>query len=181
MKNFYRLDQGINVSAAVAQIMTHPELWNQNTLRTTYPNGPHSEVDDIWMRFNVIDPDNPYVAIDDVEAVNYPAWSILTQARALVMSLMAHVQGERLGRVIITRLKPGGHITPHPDMGAPAEYYKRFHIVLQGLPGSIFRAGDEQVSMQTGECWWFDNSQVHEVLNNSADDRLHVIVDIRVS
>lgn len=181
MKNFYRLDQGINVSAAVAQIMAHPELWNQNTLRTTYPNGPHSEVDDIWMRFNEVDPENPHAVIDEVEAVNYPAWGILTQARALVMLLMSHVQGERLGRVIITRLKPGGRIAPHPDMGAPAKYYKRFHIVLQGLPGSIFRAGDETVSMKTGECWWFNNREEHEVVNNSVDDRIHVIVDVRVS
>ena len=26
---------------------------------------------------------------------------------------MQRVEGERLGRVIITRLPPGGHITPH--------------------------------------------------------------------
>lgn len=181
MRNFYRLDKGINVSAAVAQLMAHPDLWNQNTLRTTYPNGPHSEVDDIWLRFNVVDEANPYTVADDVEAVNYPAWSILTQTRALVMSLMAHVQGERLGRVILTRLKPGGRIAPHPDMGAPAEYYKRFHIVLQGLPGCLFRAGEETVHMATGECWWFNNREEHEVMNNSEDDRLHVIVDVRVS
>jgi hypothetical protein len=33
--------------------------------------------------------------------------------------------------------------------------------------------------MKTGDIWWFDNSQEHEVLNNSADDRLALIVDIR--
>jgi hypothetical protein len=33
--------------------------------------------------------------------------------------------------------------------------------------------------MAPGEVWWFDNSKMHEVINNSADDRLTMIVDIR--
>ena len=63
---------------------------------------------------------------------------------------------------------------------SPVEYYERYHIVLSGHPGSIFRAGDEQVTMLTGEVWWFDNTKEHEVINNSADDRIHLIVDIKV-
>jgi hypothetical protein len=35
--------------------------------------------------------------------------------------------------------------------------------------------------MAPGEAWWFDNAQEHEVINNSADDRIHMIVDIRTS
>jgi len=31
----------------------------------------------------------------------------------------------------------------------------------------------------SGEVWWFDNTQEHEVMNNSADDRIVMIVDIR--
>jgi hypothetical protein len=33
--------------------------------------------------------------------------------------------------------------------------------------------------MAQGEVWWFDNSQEHEVMNDSKDERLHLIVDIR--
>jgi hypothetical protein len=33
--------------------------------------------------------------------------------------------------------------------------------------------------MRTGEVWWFNNAIEHEVVNNSADDRIHLIVDIR--
>ena len=29
--------------------------------------------------------------------------------------------------------------------------------------------------------WWFNNKEVHEVINNSADDRIHMVVDIRTS
>ena len=34
--------------------------------------------------------------------------------------------------------------------------------------------------MRTGEIWWFNPHQVHGVLNNSADDRVHLLVDMLV-
>ena len=87
--------------------------------------------------------------------------------------------GVRLGRVIITRLPPGKTITPHVDSGSHAEYYDRYHVTLQNNPGSIFRCGNEHVFMATGDIWWLDNSIEHEVINNSVDDRITMIVDIR--
>jgi hypothetical protein len=33
--------------------------------------------------------------------------------------------------------------------------------------------------MQTGQVWWFQNALEHEVINNSAEARLHLIIDIR--
>jgi hypothetical protein len=94
---------------------------------------------------------------------------------------MAAVQGERLGRCVINKIRPGGHIFPHCDGAEHSEYYDRFHIVLQSSPGVNFRCEDEQVYMQTGEVWWFNNRLDHEVINNSAEDRIHFIVDIRTS
>jgi len=52
--------------------------------------------------------------------------------------------------------------------------------VLQGLPGSLYKCGDETVEMLTGEIWWFDAHSTHEVLNNSAGDRVHLLVDVRI-
>jgi aspartyl/asparaginyl beta-hydroxylase (cupin superfamily) len=97
---------------------------------------------------------------------------------------MRQIDGERLGRVLISRMAPGKRIHPHTDMNDdPAlsivPYYKRYQIALQSLPGVVFRAGEEQVSMRTGEVWWFNNGVEHEVVNNSADDRLALVVDIR--
>jgi len=170
---------GVNVVPLLNAIMRDPALWNQHTLRTDHPNTAHAAVDDIWLRFNEIE--DVEGVIDDTECVNYPAWWALPQARPLIFSLMAQVEGERLGRVLITRLAPGRKITPHVDGGAPATYYDRFHIVLNSAPGCLFRAGDETIHMGAGQVWWFDNTQEHEVINNSVDDRIHLIVDIRTS
>ena len=155
------------------------DLWNQNTLRTTHPGTPHTEVDDIWLRFN--DLKEPENVMDQHESINYPAFAVLPQARPLVFGVMNRVDGERLGRVLITRLSPGKKIALHVDGGAHAAYYDRFHVVLQASPGSLFRSGNETVQMMPGDVWWFDNAQEHEVINNGIDDRIHMIVDVRTS
>ena len=192
MRNFYRMAAGMDVMPLMVAINAQPELWNQYTLRTQTEGTPHREIDDIWLRMNDLEKCRQARACgeysDHRESINYPAMKALPQARALIFALMASVQGERLGRCFISRMSPGRRIYPHCDIGDdPAvyydyePYYSRFHIVLQGLPGSLFVAGGETVCMQTGEVWWFDGTATHEVVNNSADDRIHLVCDIRVS
>lgn len=181
MRNFQCIAVNVDTVPLLNAIMRDPALWNQHTLRTVHPNTAHGEVDDIWLRFNDIEESALEKVADDTECINYPAWWALPQARAIIFDLMRRVEGERLGRVLVTRLAPGCKITPHTDGGAPATYYERFHIVLNAAPGCVFRAGDEVVQMAAGQVWWFDNTQEHEVINNGTDDRIHLIVDIRTS
>ena len=173
----------VDVTGLMAAIARQPELWNANTLRTSHDLSPHKEAEDIWIRFDDLELFRKTGAITDIldsaESVWYPAADALPQLRPILFALMRQVEGVRLGRVMVTKLAPGKRIYPHADEGAQANYYARHHIVLQGLPGSLFRSGDETVNMQTGEIWWFNNHIEHEVLNNSFDDRIHVIADIK--
>ncbi len=165
----------------MAAIMRQPELWNQNELRTKYLESPHREASDIWLRFNDVSQylEGEYSGLlDDHESIDY-ALDKLPQARPLIFDLMRVVEGKRLGRALITKLTPGKKIYPHVDGGDHASYYERYHIILQNQPGSIFRCGSEVITMATGDVWWFNNAIEHEVINNSADDRLTLIVDIK--
>lgn len=179
MHNFQLIAGSINVAPLLNAVMRR-DLWNAHTLRTQHPYSPHQQVEDIWLRFNELPtPGQEKEVIDDHESVNYPAWYELLEAQNICLDLMRQMRGERLGRVLITSLAPGKVIAPHVDGGSHASYYERYHVVLQGLPGSIFRCGDETVQMRTGELWWFQNIQTHECINNSADARIHLIVDIK--
>lgn len=191
MRNFNKLAEGVNVIPAQIELQTNDDLWNQHTLRTLTPGSPHREVDDIWIRMNDLtkcrQADSDPVFVDHRESINYPAAARLPAIRQLVMNLMALVQGERLGRVLISRMCPGAQIGEHKDIGPdPTKwydtqaYFSRFHVVLQGYPGSLFNCGDEQVCMRTGEVWWFRNDIEHSVINNSSEDRIHIVTDIRV-
>lgn len=178
MRNFCKIFEGMDVVPLLAALAAKPELWNANPIRTTFPGSPHAACDDILLFFNDI-PDNPLQIVDDIAVKPYPAWAELPQVHGLIFDLMRRVQGVQLGRVLITRLAPGQCIPEHEDQGAPADYYERFQIALQCLPGCLFKAGEEVVNFSMGECWWFDNRQPHSVVNNSADDRIALIVDIR--
>lgn len=188
MKHFQRLFTGIDVMPLLVAIKRRPDLWKEDTYLRDYPQGPFGDTETIMLRFPMKSVHQTEEALkehlanfDQHENVDYPAYKLLTEARPLVMNLMAYVGGERLGRVMINKLRAGGRIFPHPDTEAHADYYSRFHFVLQSQPGVLFRTGDEAVHMHTGEVWWFNNKEVHEVINNSADDRIHMVVDIRTS
>jgi len=118
----------------------------------------------------------------DGASVWHPAAAELPQTKPLILNLMRFAEAYELNRVVITRLAPGRRILPHADdQGAYVHdpHRQRVHVVLQGLPGSLYRTGDETVQMLTGEVWWFNPLLEHEVQNNSADDRIHMLVDMR--
>ena len=177
MRGFCKIFEGLDVVPLLAALAAKPNLWNANPLRTQFPGSPHAAVDDIWLFFN--DVTDAAAVVDDIAVRPYPGWHELPQARHLIFDLMRRVSGIQLGRVLITRLPPGATIPEHADMGAPAEYFERFHIALQSQPGCLFNVGEEVIQFSMGECWWIDNRQPHSVVNNSADDRIVLIVDIR--
>lgn len=188
MQNFQLLAQNVDVLPLLLAIKRRPELWKEDTYLRDYPQGPFKQIESIMLRFPVKgvyetekELQNHLSTYDQHENIDYPAYSILTEARPLVMAIMSRVGGERLGRVMINKIAPGGVIYPHVDTKSHTDYYSRYHLVLQSQPGVVFRAGEEQVYMGTGEAWWFANSQEHEVINNSADDRIHLVMDVRTS
>lgn len=188
MKNFMRIAHGINVMPLMLAIKRRLDIWQSDTYLRDYPQGPFGEIESVILRFppRTVHESEEALAqhlagFDQHECVDQAAFKTLPEARDLVFGLMSSVAGERLGRVMVNKIKPGGRIFPHADTPAHAEYYSRFHIVLESAPGVLFRCGDEQVYMAVGEVWWFNNAEEHEVINNSGADRTHLIVDIRTS
>lgn len=186
MRHFQLIAHNVDVMPLVLAIQARPALWNQNPFRTTYTGTPHRDADDILLRFSApektADPDHLTGVLEDTEPVFYPAWRELPQVRPIVFDLMRRVEAVSLGRVIITRLRPGGRIAPHADVDGDyctRDDGMRFHVVLQGLPGSLYHCGNETVTMLSGSVWWFQHREVHAVENNSCDDRLHLLVDFR--
>ncbi len=197
MKNFLRIAEGIDITPLRLAIARRPELWAEDTFLRLYPQGPFEDVETIFLRFPeriVFDDEdvaeqerkvalykaNMLPGFDQHESIDYPAYAMFPQARDLVLALMTRVGGVRLGRVMINKVRPGGRIFPHADCPEHAGYWNnRLHVVLQSLPGNDFRCEDEHIHMRAGEVWWFNNRLDHEVVNNSADDRIHMVVDIR--
>jgi hypothetical protein len=176
MRNFQNLAAGINVTPLLNQLYRHPELWNQHRIRTEHEQSPHSQCDDILLRFQS---GNGVEVVDDPECIWYPAWEVLTELHSILFNLCRTVCAERIGRILISRLAPGKVITPHEDGGAVATYYTRYQLLLQSEAGCVFDCDGERVQMASGQLWWFDNRKTHSVTNNSATDRISVIIDLK--
>lgn len=185
MRNFFKLAEGVNVLPVLNQLAWQPDLWNQNPFRSQFEGTPHVDVEDILLRFS--GPETLQKGVeafqDDGRPVWYPGMGKLQAIKPLVLDLMRFTNAYELDRLIVTRVNPGGRILPHSDNVGDyvnAGDIARYHIVLQGLPGSLFHCGDETVNMRTGEIWWFNAFDLHSVENNSKEDRIHLLVDMRI-
>lgn len=157
----------------MAAIARRPDLWNADRLRTEFKHSPHEQASDIILRFGAGNIHDLHPNIDR------PAMASLG-AKGMALQIMGLVGGSELGRVLVTRLAPGKTILPHADEGDYNRWFDRYHVCLQSLPGVTFRCGEEKVSPISGELWWFNNKIEHEIINNSADDRITMIVDVRI-
>ena len=185
MRYFQIVAAGIDVMPMMLALYRHPELWNADNFSSTYPGTPHSEVDDILIRYTGPSAER---SVDTVIEDDQPVWlpaSWVLPWRPVVFDLMRRVEAYQLDRLLITRLRPGKRILPHADnvgvYAAENQERMRYHVVLQGLPGSLYHNGDETVCMQTGQIWTFRPFELHSVENNSADDRVHLIVDVCIA
>ena len=170
-----KLLEGVNVEPMRAALAANPQLWNERTLRTAPEDSPHHGLDDIWPRFAdpaTMQPDGSH------DSIWYPAADLLP-VRDLVFPIMAAVRGERLGGVLITRIKPGQLCKPHTDPGWHARYYDKFALQIEADPLQAFHFAGHALTTKPGDLFWFDNAYTHWVTNDSPRDRVTLIVCIR--
>jgi hypothetical protein len=179
VKNFFLLGN-IDPTPLMMQIHLNQNLWKADTYLRDYPQGPFGDTETIFLRFppcSVTELERSQK--DQHECVWMDGAIHLTAARPILFWLMARVEGERMGRVMINKLRPGGRIYPHADTPVHADYWSRYHVVLQTSPGCNIRCGEEKIHMGPTSVWHFRNELEHEVENNGALDRLHMVVDIK--
>lgn len=176
MRHFQKLATGVVVNPLLLQLLRHGELWDQEHIASHWKKRhPEIEVSEILVRYPIGD------ETDAIQCEWKAASASIPAARDLALSIMTHVRGEQLGRVVLTRLAPGKVIYPHADtVGAYSAFYTRFHVPLKSDESVIFTCGEEKTSMFTGELYWFDHSQVHAIENRGNDDRINLIIDVRL-
>ena len=173
----------LDVSQLQQEILSHYEEFDKYDQRRTVPGSPHTEMTDIWARYNDIRPFLEKGSLEGFDAPHdsiwYPVIEKIPAVKKVVFDVMSKVEGERIGGVLITKLPPGGHIARHTDAGWHAQYYDKFFVPIQIKEGAIFGFDDGDIHAKEGEAWWFDNSNPHWVTNNTDCDRIAMIVCIR--
>lgn len=166
---------GLNVMPLLWALQANEHLWNEHPMRTEHAESPHHEVDDIWMRYAA-----PEDAMKDgtQDSIWYPSL-LLPAVKSLVYPLMQFVDGDRLGGVLITRIKAGKSCKPHKDLGWHARYYEKFAIQVQSAPGQKFCFDNEELETMPGDVFTFNNAHMHWVTNDTLHDRITLIVCVR--
>ena len=183
------------------ELKNNPQVWNQYDFRRKDPSSPHHGLDDIWVRYQHLDDVNPDIPCNLMmqkfphESVWYPSIKYLPSIKDLAYEIMGKVKGERLGGILITRIKPGKQCRPHVDVGTwHAAYYNckiavqlecapdiNYHAGLVDTPEQAFHFPGEHFCAKQGDYYWFDNQKEHWVPNNSKVDRITIIICIRTN
>lgn len=164
-----------------AQLLEHPELWNQHQARTE--QYAHAGVSDIWLRYNDLANFKGDLATfnEEHESTWYPSFDLLPAATEIVFNTMRFVFGERLGGVLITKVPPKGRVAPHLDLGWHAKKYQKFAVQICANDEQAFCFDEMQLITAPGDLYTFDNQKLHWVENDSDEDRITMIICIESS
>ena len=180
--NFKKIASCFDVDGALSEIDEHDSLWREITLRQDHPGSSHYDTECIYLRwcrdFTVES------VFNDLVPFHMPASVKLKKCNELICQVHDIIGGD-LGRSIVTKLKPGGTISPHKDEGLYAGHYTRFHLPLKtdNLNTMYCENGDEtgeHCIMGRGDLWWFDHKKTHYVVNSGSQPRIHLIIDIHL-
>ena len=82
-----------------------------------------------------------------------------------------------LGRTRLMKLDAGAEVTPHVDVAYYWQQRVRVHVPVVTFPEVAFLCGDATTHMTEGECWVFDTWRMHNVLNPTNRERIHLVSD----
>lgn len=106
----------------------------------------------------------------------------LKQSQALqeLFATLERKYNTRCGLARILKLEKGGYIAPHIDYVHPSSRSKvRCHIPIVTQYPDIYMTIDERnYFLEPGNLYMTDVSKRHSVRNNSAIDRIHIVVDL---
>jgi hypothetical protein len=84
--------------------------------------------------------------------------------------------------VRLLRLQAGSRIREHTDLNMGFEDGEiRLHIPVQTNPSVEFYLNRQRIVLDAGECWYVNTSLPHRVVNRSAEDRIHLVMDCVVN
>lgn len=176
LRNFERITTGLPVQPLLDELEANPELWGEITLRQKYPGTKHKDTENIFLRGATANTYQDFFLTKT--SVDYPAQVKLAHVVNPILDPVKEIlQVTELGRVIIVKLNPGGHVDIHLDEGIYSDYFSRFHVVLSAEKGSILTVDDEVRHFAPGEAWWFNHKVLHTADNHATTPRIHIIMD----
>lgn len=191
-QDFNLIASGFDVSAYMAQIKAHPELWEnpRNFRKVPRYDGqlsPHRDSHDIWVRHQNYENLGAYDTPEGRASIMkpeisewYPEVKKLPAAIDMAAKVCAGLGAIQLGGSYIIKIEPGKKVHPHSDWSWHSTYYNKYMVILKTQPRVVFgweRSGN--LIPEVGDLWNFENDTSHWVHNDSDDDMLIATFSVR--
>lgn len=121
---------------------------------------------------------------DFVENTTWKSYEFFKDSLIKIENDLINLLGEgKISVALLINLPKNKKILPHIDAGHEHFFKtKRIHIPITTNDKCNFIVGDENVQMKLGEIWEIDNAhKVHSVNNDGNTDRIHLLIDYKIS
>lgn len=164
-----RLPFHFDVPLLQKELSLFKEEWKVNVT-------PRTEPDTYW-NINLMMPD---LSADRIDGTLPFKWHPILESCPYLTKVLGQFKCD-YDRVMFRLLKAGKGFTKHRD---PMSYDRgdlRIHIPI--VTDDLFEIyfNDERIRMLEGECWYLHTTMVHWGINNSTNDRIHLILDCNVN
>jgi hypothetical protein len=109
-----------------------------------------------------------------IKDLNSTLWNLVQP----IIYELEQIHNGKVGKVLFPRLKAKNKIYKHWDSTEYLNVVRRHHIPIITNKNVYFYVDDGALNMFEGECWEINNMKSHEVINNSDEDRIHLMIDI---
>jgi hypothetical protein len=162
----------VRAEVILAEIAAAP-VWNWLNVRKFIKDSKHAASEDIILRWqdlhgSLANQFRGLVCKDTVVAAAFPV---------LMSAIKSWSKGHDLGRIVIAKLPPGAEIPTHCDEGFYADWFDRYHWVIETNEEATITCQDEEQHLPLGTIWRINNHEAHSAKNQGTTPRIHVIVD----
>ena len=173
MKNIRIIETGIDVSKILAQLKQYPEDWGiQKKMENTEIMDPLKHIVSAGVLQLVVGAvSQPGQDVRDSEVcVATPAFYRHTEIVRWSLSKF-----NTFARCAFLSLPVGEIVGKHIDIGTYYLRKDRYHLAIQGK--YKYMVGDEELDVEPGTFFWFNNKEMHGAKNTGDEVRITFVID----
>jgi hypothetical protein len=171
---YYREICAVDISALLAAVRQIGEAeWNAENEKKENDFSCFRQTRHIIGRFN-----NSHHPEDYHATAFWSCWSEMLLPVMRAVAAHYDLTEPDFSKVMLARLSAGGKIDPHSDIGVSNHLAHKIHVPLVTNDRVWFRVGAEKFHLDAGKAYELNNIQVHSVINNGAEDRIHLVFEL---
>jgi hypothetical protein len=167
----------VTTSEFCVELAKHPDAWTKNTQRQKKLKSQR-DTQSVLLRSSKRS-ERQDTALGDILESEITDQAYLFPNCYRMALRLARVFDQKLGRVMLVRIKPHGRVYPHRPKGTYYNHHFRLHFCIDaGIPATL-RHGRDARQLAAGEILSCDYAQTYELVNNSDGWMVYLVVDLR--